>query len=384
MFHKLDSSKDISFENKNKTIGIIVSGGDCAGLNATVRAIVYHAKKTYNWNVIGFHKGYWGIWSRPMQFSELNVDICDHRWITSGGTFLGSNKNLGPPNFGDCGETFPNLNEAFIDGYNNLGLDGIIIIGGDGSFRKLSEIEDYNLKNHKIEKSIKFIAIPKTIDNDVAYTDLAIGHETALDIVVNALDNIQSTAESHDRVMVVEVMGRDAGHIALKSGVASGVDAILIPEIPYDINNLANHIENIFKSSKKHAVVVVAESVKTPNGNSMTSTIGSEEQTRYRGIGFELAVQLKEKISAEVRSVSLGHVQRGGGPHIKDRLLANRFGVKAVDLIADNQSGRVVIVSNGKMSDVPISDVASNIQKVDTNGEMVHIAKSLGIYIGDI
>jgi 6-phosphofructokinase 1 len=183
--------------------------------------------------------------------------------------------------------------------------------------------------------------------------------------------------------MVVEVMGRDAGHLALKGGIAAGADAILIPEIPYDIDNLARHIEHVFQTEKRYAIVVAAESVKTPSGDSLKGTIGAEEQTRYRGIGFELALRLKEKISAEVRSVSLGHIQRGGSPHIKDRLLANRFGVRAVDLIADNQSGRVIIVSNGKMSDVSLSDVASNIQTVDLQGEMVHIAKSLGVYIGE-
>lgn len=372
-----------SIPTSPKTIGVMVSGGDCAGLNATIRAITHHAIKTYGWRVIGFQRGYWGIWVRPMQTVELTVEKCNHEWITSGGVFLRSNKNLGVPTFADQGATFPNLNEAFCDGYHSLGLDAMIVIGGDGSFRKLAEIHNF-YHQHAQHSSINFVAIPKTIDNDVAYTDLAIGHETALEIVIDALDNIQSTAESHDRVMIVEVMGRDAGHIALKAGIAAGADAILIPEIPYNLDALAQHIEKIYQSPQKHAVIVVAESVKNPDGNTMKSTIGAEEQTRYRGIGFELALQLKKKISAEVRSVSLGHVQRGGGPCIKDRLLANRFGVHAVDLIAQNQSGRVIIISNGKMADVALADVASNIQNVDPHGEMVHIAKSLGIYIGNI
>jgi 6-phosphofructokinase 1 len=184
--------------------------------------------------------------------------------------------------------------------------------------------------------------------------------------------------------MVVEVMGRDAGHIALKAGVAAGADAILIPEISYNINDLAKHIEKVYQSAQKHAIVVVAELVKTPDGDSLKSAIGDDEQMRYRGIGFNLASRLKEKVSAEVRSVSLGHIQRGGRPRIKDRLLANRFGVHAVDLIAKKQFGRVIVVVNGKMADIHISEVADVLQTVDVNGEMVHIAKSLGIYIGNV
>lgn len=384
MFQRIKSKGTFSnnFEGR-KSIGIIVSGGDCSGLNATVRAVTRHAIKTHGWRVIGFERGYWGIWVRPMQTVELTVEQCDYRWITTAGTFLGSNKNLGVPTFADRGTTFPDLHDAFREGYQSLGLSAIIVIGGDGSFRKLAEISNSCSENYP-KNPINFIAIPKTIDNDVAYTDLAIGHETALESVISAIDNLQTTAESHDRVMVVEVMGRDAGHIALKGGIAAGADAILIPEIPYDIDKLSRHIERIFQTEKRYAIVVAAESVKTPGGDSMRSTIGAEEQTRYRGIGFELALRLKEKIAAEVRSVSLGHIQRGGSPHIKDRLLANRFGIRAVDLIADNQSGRVIIVSNGKMSDVSLSDVASNIQTVNLQGEMVHIAKSLGVYIGEI
>lgn len=364
----------------------MVNGGDCAGLNATVRAITLHAVRSYGWRVIGFRRGFWGIRVRPMNIIELTPEICNHQWLTSGGTFLRSNKNSkeAPPFLDKNTHVLP-LEEAFYEGYQELGLDAMIVIGGDGSFRILDRIHDFSQeKGAGSGKSVNFVAIPKTIDNDVAYTDLAIGHETALENVVSALDDIQSTAESHDRVMVVEVMGRDAGHIALKGGVAAGADAILIPEIPYDIDALAAHLETIYQSPKKHAIVVVAESVKKPDGGTMKSTIGDEEQTRYRGIGFELALQLKKKISAEVRSVSLGHIQRGGGPRIKDRLLANRFGVHAVDLIAQNQFGRVIIIEKGKMADVSLADVASNTQQVDVNGEMVHIAKSLGIYVGSI
>lgn len=372
--------------NAAQKIAVLVSGGDCPGLNATVRAIVHHATKTFNWQVVGFQRGYWGVWVRPLQTIDLTPDICDHQWTCTGGTFLRSNKNLHAPTFADGAKTFPDLDEAFCDAYRSLGLDALIVIGGDGSFRKLAQIHEYynRTKKGSDAREINFVAIPKTIDNDVAYTDLAIGHETALDTVVDAIDNVQATAESHDRVMIVEVMGRDAGHIALKAGVAAGVDAILIPEIPYDLDALATHIEETCQSPQGHAIVVVSESVKTPEGNVMQGTIGDAEQTRYRGIGFELAQRLKEKISAEVRSVALGHVQRGGRPHIKDRLLANRFGVHAVDLIAQKQFGRVIIVKDGKMSDVHISEVANVLHRVDTAGEMVHIAKSLGIYVGEI
>lgn len=367
----------------NKTIGVLVSGGDCSGLNLTVRSIVRHAIKTYNWRVIGIQKGYWGIWTRPMQTVDLTIEKCDYRWVTSGGIFLGSNKNIGPPKFADFGKTFPDLNDAFCQGYKALGLDAIIVIGGDGSLRKLAEIHNYQ-KQKSPDSPLNFLAIPKTIDNDVAYTDLAIGHETALDVVINAIDNLQSTAESHDRVIVVEVMGKDVGHIALKGGIAASADAILIPEIPYDINKLAEHINKIFRKEKQYAIVVVSESIRTPEGKAMKKTIGAKEQERYNGIGAELALILKEKVSAEIRSVSLGHIQRGGTPHIKDRLLAARFGVHAVDLIAKNQFCRVLCVLNGRSGDISIADATSRIQAVDPQGEMVHIARSLGIYVGEL
>jgi 6-phosphofructokinase 1 len=183
-------------------------------------------------------------------------------------------------------------------------------------------------------------------------------------------------------VIVVEVMGKDAGHVALKSGIAAGVDAILIPEIQYDIDSLAAHIERGFQNGKRHAVVVVAESVRTPEGEAKTRTIGANEQTRYHGVGESVAQCLKSKISAEVRSVALGHVQRGGGPRVKDRLLAARFGVAAVTFIEREEYGKVLCVVNEEIVGVPLAGIAGKTKIVRGDSEMVRVAVALGIYVG--
>ncbi|MDR0625097.1 MAG: ATP-dependent 6-phosphofructokinase [Holosporales bacterium] len=363
-------------------IGVLVSGGDCAGLNALVRAIVLHAVKSYNWRVIGIKRGFPGIWSRPMQTMDLTPEVCNNLWQTSGGIFLGSNKNASLSKAAGDGKALADLQEAFVAGYNALGLDALIVVGGDGSFAQLAEISDYGSPASQPERRPNIIAIPKTIDNDVPYTDLAIGHETALDVIVEAIDKLQTTAESHDRVIVVEVMGKDAGHIALKSGIAAGADAILIPEIPYDIEALAAHIKAILQNWKKYAIVVVAESVKTPQGEAKVRTIGADEQTRYYGVGEHIAFCLKSRLPAEVRSVTLGHVQRGGGPRAGDRLLAAKLGVAAVDFIRRGEFGRVLCTVNGEIIGVALGDVVGKTKIVEKESELVRAAVALGIYIG--
>ena len=229
-----------------KKIGILTSGGDCAGLNAVIRASTIRAVNKYNWQVFGIKDGTLGLLSDPLNIIELLPSHFDGNLMRMGGTFLGTN-NKGNPSF-----------EKIIQGFKQLGLDALIGIGGDGSMKILQELTK--------KGNINFVGIPKTIDNDVKDNELSIGYDTAVDVATNALDMLQPTAASHRRAMILEVMGRDAGHIALNSGIAGGADVILIPEIPYSINAIAKHIDNIRANGRNHALIVLAEAVRKEDG----------------------------------------------------------------------------------------------------------------------
>jgi 6-phosphofructokinase 1 len=231
--------------------------------------------------------------------------------------------------------------------------------------------------------NINFIGIPKTIDNDVKYNELSIGYDTAVDVATNALDMLQPTAASHRRAMILEVMGRDAGHIALNSGIAGGADVILIPEIPYTIKGIANHIDKIRSEGRNHALIVVAEAVKKEDGKKATVKFVDGE-VRLGGIGTYLGDEIYKITDAETRVTVLGHVQRGAQPTHRDRLIASAFGVKAVDLIADGKYNRVVVWQDRGVKDVSLDDIAGKSQTISISDPLIDVAKGLGIYIGDI
>ncbi|MCE3231126.1 MAG: 6-phosphofructokinase [Alphaproteobacteria bacterium] len=357
-----------------KKIGVLTSGGDCAGLNAAIRAITCRAIQTYGWHVVGIHNGTTGLIIRPLDYRHLTIESCNSMMMRSGGTMLGSTNKHDPFNFPDAQGNQTDRSQDFIEGYHELGLDALVGIGGDGSMRVLWHLAQ--------QGNLNLVTIPKTIDNDLGHTESAIGYPTAVEVATEALDRLQPTAASHRRVMILEVMGRDAGHIALSAGIAGGADIILIPEIPYSLDKISHKISSLADLGKTFALIIVAEAVKTEDGEPVVLS-REGNRPRYGGVSHYLAEKISESTGAEVRVMVLGHVQRGGQPCAQDRILASAFGVHAVDLIADNKFDRMVAWHNRRVEDVPIADAIKQFQEVDTQGAMVRTARGLGIFLGD-
>lgn len=356
-----------------KRIGILTSGGDCAGLNAVIRAVVCRAVGTYNWEVLGIRQATQGLMSSPPQFVRLDLDKMD-RLLTAGGTVLGTTNKGDPFAFPMPDGTVLDRSEDIIAGYRELGLDAIIGIGGDGSLAILRRLA--------LQGNLNLVAIPKTIDNDLGSTEHSIGFDTAVNIATEALDRLHFTAASHSRVMILEVMGRDAGHIAISAGIAGGADVILIPEIPYTIANVCQKIYDRQNQGKNYSLMVVSEAVRTEEGEPVMST-NRLGQSRLGGIGQYLSDKICDCSGAETRVTVLGHIQRGGTPSPLDRLTASAFGVAAVDLIAENKYDQMVSWQNRQVVSVPIADAIAQYRAVDLNGTLVKTARGLGICLGD-
>ena len=351
-----------------KRIGILTSGGDCPGLNCVIRAVVSHATRTYDWEVVGIPYATQGLLERK------TVPLSIHGWdlrgidplLSMGGTILGSISK---------GDTLAHANKI-LAGYQAIAIDALIAISGNGSLNiihQLAVLGHWNL-----------IAIPKTIDHDVAFTERSIGFDTALNTIVDAINRLIFTAASHDRVMIIEVMGRSTGHLALYSGIAGGADVILIPVVPYTIRGICHHLTELRdRWQKKFAIIVVSEGISTCLEDANNPSISTN--TKY-GQGQYIA----EKIAncshhlIDTRVSVLGHIQRGGIPSALDRLTASMFGKVAVDLIAQNKYDQMLAWQNGKVVTFPIQDViAKNPSLVNPQGDLVQTARSLGIYIGE-
>ncbi|BAY12231.1 ATP-dependent 6-phosphofructokinase [Calothrix sp. NIES-2098] len=350
-----------------KRLGILTSGGDCPGLNAVIRAVVSHATLTYGWQVVGIPyatRGLLEVKAIPLSLHGLDLRGIDPL-LSMGGTILGSiNK----------GDTLAYVDELMA-GYQALELDALIGIGGDGSLAILNQLRN--------KGNWQFIAIPKTIDNDVALTERVVGFDTAVNTVVDALNRLTFTASSHDRVMIVEVMGRTAGHLALHSGIAGGADVILMPEIPYTIKDTCAHLAELRdRWGRRFAIVVVAEGAHIPEDS---SNYASCEKPSC-GIGQLIADELSNcsHKQIDIRASVLGHIQRGGIPSALDRLVATAFGKAAVDLIASGKTGQMVAWQNGEVVAVPLEAVlAKSPSLVDPHNYLVETARSLGIYVGN-
>jgi phosphofructokinase-like protein len=358
---------------EHKRIGILTSGGDCAGLNAVIRAVTLRAMGTYGWEVVGIYRATQGLMSRPPQVMMLAPSEVDD-WLMLGGTMLGTTNKGDPFAFPMADGTLRDRSDEIVEAYHLLGLDGLIGIGGDGSLAILRKIAQ--------QGNLNFVAIPKTIDNDVGVTERSIGFDTAVNIATEALDRLHFTAASHDRVMILEVMGRDAGHIAICAGIAGGADVILIPEIPYKLENVCRKIRERQENGHNFCKVVVSEAVCTEAGDTVqwSDRFG---QCRLGGIGQYLADRIAECSSAETRVTVLGHTQRGGVPSPLDRLVASAFGVAAVDLIANEQYDHIVTWQQRQVISVPIPEAIGHYQAVDPNGTLVKTARGLGICLGD-
>lgn len=358
----------------SKCVGILTSGGDCAGLNAVLRAVTIRAIQGHGWEVYGIRHGTHGLLCRPLEYRKLDLNSFDGSVLRLGGTILGTINKGDPTAYPMEDNTFKDRSDEFAEGCQMLGLEAMIGIGGDGSLAILHRL---------MEKArIPFVAIPKTIDNDIGVTERSIGFTTAVDIATEALDRLQPTAASHDRVMVLEVMGRDAGHIALAAGIAGGADIIIIPEIPYKLQNIAHKIETILKKGRNSALVVVSEAVKTETGD-VLQILDLNGRPRYGGIGHYISDEIMRLTGAETRFTVLGHVQRGGQPDASDRILASAFGVRAVDLIAEGKFDRMVAWHNRTVIDVPILEAIHLNSTVDPNDALVQTARGLGICLGD-
>lgn len=356
-----------------KRIGILTSGGDCAGLNAAIRAAVHRAD-LLGWEIFGIQDGTAGLLVDPPQYRMLKPGDFDNNVMRMGGTILGTTNRGNPFAYPMPDGTLKDRTGEIIDGFKKLKLDAVIGIGGDGSFAILRKLAQ--------QGGIRMVGIPKTIDNDIGETESSIGFDTAVAVATEALDRLQPTAASHDRVMVLEVMGRDAGHIAVSAGIAGGADVILIPEIPYRIDSIARKIKRVKDGGRNFALVIVSEAIKTLAGEAAQLEF-TDGQKRYGGIGHYIGDEIFKATGSETRVTVLGHVQRGCTPTYNDRLLASAFGVRAVDLIAEGKFDRMVAWKNRQIVDVPIEAAIAAYQAVDVNSSLVHTARALGISLGD-
>lgn len=356
-----------------KRIGILTSGGDCAGLNPVIRAVVCRAVGTYGWEVVGIRQATQGLMCDPPDVMELTIDNT-RGLLMMGGTILGTTNKGNPFAFPMPDGSIRDRSDEIIAGYHKLGLTALIGIGGDGSLAILHKIAT--------QGNLNLVGIPKTIDNDIGITEHSIGFDTAVTIATEALDRLHFTAASHSRVIVVEVMGRDAGHIAISAGIAGGADVILIPEIPYSLDRVCSRIQERQDKGHNYSLVVVSEAVCTPTGETLKSTDRLGE-SRLGGIGHYLADQICLRTGAETRVTVLGHTQRGGSPSPLDRLLASAFGVAAVDLVAEEKYDYMVTWQSRQVVSVPILEAIAHYRSVDPQGALVKTARGLNICLGD-
>jgi len=359
-----------------KRIAILTAGGDCAGLNAVIRAVTKKAIREYDYEVIGIHDGYEGLINKKVQ--QLNYDDVSGI-LTQGGTILGTSNKANPYNYailkGDNVE-YLDKSKQVINYVKHLDVKVLVCIGGDGSLKIAKKLFD---------DGIPVIGVPKTIDNDICGTDITFGFDSAVRIVTEGIDRIHSTAQSHHRVMIIEVMGRTAGWIALYSGVAGGGDIILIPEIPYDMNIIADRVKERSKKGKRFSIIVAAEGAKPQGGDVVVRRMvkDSAEPVRLGGISFVLADQIENMTKLETRAVIMGHLQRGGSPSSFDRVLATRLGTKVVDMIEAEEFGYMVGMRCDGLVNVPLEEVAKGSRLVPQEYPLVMSARSLGVSFGN-
>ncbi len=360
---------------KVKCIGILTGGGDCPGLNAVIRAVVKDAVQN-GIQVIGIRDGCRGLGDKHM--AALGPGDGSNI-LTLGGTILGSSNKDNPFHLIEKDKSgkihYHDRSRDIPKNLRRVGIEAMVILGGDGSMTVANKLSHMGLK---------IIGVPKTIDNDLMGTDQTFGHDTAVSIATEAIDRLHTVADSHHRVIIVEIMGRYAGWLALRSGIAGGGDIILIPEIPYDEKKVGEAVLERRRKGKKSSIVVVAEGAHPKGGKMVVDRINpfSAERIRLGGISRQLAHHLEAKSGVETRSVILGHVVRGGTPTAFDRNLATLFGVQAMNLISKGQFGRMVALRNNRMSSVPLVQVGGKTRKVPANHELIRAAKSIGVSFG--
>ncbi len=363
-----------------KRVLVATGGGDCPGLNAVIRAIVKRASQEKNWEVVGSIQSFDGILKEPTEVKILDEESVQGI-LLQGGTILGTTTKGGPfawPFKNKDGEwEYADRSDEMIRKLQFLGIDAVISIGGDGS-QKISQA--------LYEKGLNIIGVPKTIDNDLSSTDYAFGFQTAVEIATEAVDKLKTTAASHNRVLVLEVMGRYAGWIALHAAVAGGADVCIIPEIPYDIKSVLEKVESRFIKGKGYAIVVVAEGARPVDG--MMEFEESEEvgnpNLKLGGIASKILKELKEAgCGADMRETVLGHLQRGGVPTANDRILATQFGNKAMELVLEKDFGKMVSYRQPDITSVLLKEAISDGNLVTEQHSLLKTARGIGINFGD-
>jgi phosphofructokinase-like protein len=362
-------------KDKVKSIAVLTGGGDCPGLNAVIRAVVKTAITKYELEVWGIEDGYLGLIEgrmRPLSYNEVS------NILTVGGTILGTSNIADPFRFpvGTASKIrYRDLSNACIRTLRQNGIDALVCIGGDGTMASAAKFA---------KKGLPVMGVPKTIDNDLYGTDVTFGFNTAVTTATEALDKIHTTASSHHRVMVIEVMGRYAGWIALHSGVASGADVILIPEMAYKIDKVCEFVEERSRRGKKFSIIVVAEGAKEKGGQAVIrkTVDNSPDPIRLGGIANKLAGQINEQTGLECRAVVLGHIQRGGTPTPYDRALATGFGYMVIDLLMRGEKNQLVVYRDGKYGSIPLWKVAGKIKKVPKNHPLIMAALAVRTCFG--
>ncbi len=357
-------------------IGVLTAGGDCPGLNAVIRAVAKNALSRHNIDVMGIEDGFLGLVQNRMR--PLNNESVSNI-LTLGGTILGTNNKVAPRKYPvkvNGGVEIRDVTDRCLEHIAHNGLDALVVIGGDGSMTVTSDF---------VRLGINCIGVPKTIDNDLWGTEVTFGFATAVSIATEALDRVHTTAASHHRAMVVEVMGRNAGWIALHAGIASGTDVILIPEIPFKVERICEFVENRSRRGKRFSIICISEGARLEGGEQVVSRIDptSPDPIRLGGIGQKLAYMIETATGIETRTITLGHIQRGGTPVAADRVLATQFGDTAVELLMQGQRGRLVVMQAGKVTHIPIEEAEGKQRLVPMDHPLVHAARNVGTCFGD-
>jgi 6-phosphofructokinase 1 len=352
-------------------IGLLTGGGDCPGINAVIRAVTKSLILECGAEVVGFEDGFLGLICdnhRPLGFRDVSGIL------TRGGTILGTSNTANPFRFHEEGGV--DVSERAAEHYHRLGLAGLVVVGGDGTMSIAHGLQ---------EKGLALVGVPKTIDNDLVGTERTFGFDTAVSIAAEAIDRLHSTAQSHHRVMILETMGRYAGWIALHAGVAAGADIILIPEIPYDVEEVADVCRRREQGGQRFTIIAMAEGAK-PAGGEMTvqrTVAESPDPIRLGGVCQRLGADLEGRLESEVRTTILGHVQRGGTPTPFDRVLATRFGAAAADVVAAGRSGVMVAQQHARMVEVSFGDIAHRVRTVPLDDPLVLAARAVGVSFGE-
>lgn len=359
---------------RSTKIALITSGGDCQGLNAAIRGVGKSLfQRMDNVEIYGMYDGYRGLIEGDYKFMEPQ-DLSGI--LTEGGTILGTSRQNYVPGKDIVDDNGNSVIPSMLQTYNRLNLDCLVIMGGNGTQKSAKLIADAGMN---------VITLPKTIDNDIWGTDTTFGFQSAIDIATNVIDYIHSTASSHSRIFVVELMGRDAGWLTLNAGIGSGADVILIPEIPYDLNKVAELIEERNRQGKRYSIIACAEGAVSVDDIKLDEEASrrKRENSRHSTVSYEIADRLEKLTGKEARVTVPGHYQRGGPPCPYDRVLATQFGVAAADLIINKQYGRMVAVQGGQIVSIPLEDAASKTKFLPVDHPMIQVARKMGISLGD-